>query len=522
MSEIERIKAEKDGLDAHSDILRAAQCGYFSVHPDDLQRFRWYGLYEQKPKAGHFMLRVKIPGGRLTSAQLSTLADIAEKYGRGFADITTRQNIQFHWIAIENVPDILVRLDSVGLTTTGACGDTVRNVVTCPVAGLHPQEPIDAEPFAEAVTRFFLNNRLFSNLPRKFKIAVTACPCNCIHPEIHDLSAVAVRLNTNGGGQELAFRLLAGGGLSAQPMFAKPMKMLVPPGRLVDVCRAVVEVFRDFGCRQNRMRARLKFLVSDWGIERFEEEVLGRLDWKPSLAEDVLLPLSRTRGNHLGIHQQKQNGLYWVGASVLAGRLQARQMRVLAQLASEAGTGELRTTNQQNVLIPHIPEEKLEGIVCTLEEEGLSCNPYALSGWAVACTGSEFCNRALTETKSLMCRLVQDLEKTVALDTAVRIHVSGCPHGCGQHQIGDIGLQGRLTAIGGARVEAYDIWLGAQFGSNPRFARPTARRVPADQVKHCLERLLRFYTASKAPGESFAEFAWRHTPEELSAVMGVS
>jgi precorrin-3B synthase len=522
MSEIERIKGEKDGLDAYGDILRAAKEGYRGIHPDNLQRFRWYGLYEQKPKDGHFMLRVKIPGGRLTSAQLLALADIAEGYGGGFTDITTRQDIQFHWIKIENMPEIFAGLGSVGLTTTGACGDTVRNVVTCPVAGLHPQEPVDTEPFAEAVTRFFLNNRLFSNLPRKFKIAVTGCPCNCIHPEIHDLSAVAIRTNADGNRQGIAFRLLVGGGLSVQPMFAKPMRMLVPPDQLVDVCRAVVEVFRDFGYRQSRKHARLKFLISDWGIERFEEEVLGRLNWRPLLAEDFPLPLGRTRGNHLGIHPQKQEGLYWVGASVLAGRLQVRQMRMLARLASEFGMGELRTTNQQNIIIPHIPEGKLEQVVCALEGEGLSCDSNALSGWGVACTGSEFCNWALTETKRLMCELIPHLEKTVALDTAVRIHISGCPNGCGQHQIGDIGLQGCLKAHNSTRIEAYDVWLGAQLGSDPRFARPTVRKVPADQVKHCLERLLRHYAASRALGESFAEFTQRHTTEELAAVMGAT
>lgn len=520
MIEQERIKKEKDGLDVYDDILRYARTGYHSIPPDDLYRFRWYGLYEQKPKNGHFMLRVKIPGGELTSEQMRTLGQIAGRYARGFADITTRQNFQFHWITIEDVPDIFERLQRVGLTTSGACGDITRNVVGCPVAGIDPDEILDGRPYVQAVTRYFLNNREFSDLPRKYKISVAGCPVHCAQPEINDIGATAVRRLRANEEWEYGFHVRVGGGLSSRPMFAQKMNMFVPPGKLVDVIRAITEIFRDFGYRDNRKRARLKFLVADWGIEQFEREVRARLDWTPEPAIEWEEPC-RVYRDHIGVHPQKQDGLNWVGVAVLSGRIRAEQMLAVASLAEEFGQSILRTTNQQNLLIPYVPTQRVDTLLNELQKVGL---PYKASPFrraAAACTGNEFCNLAITETKQLIVEIVEHLERTVPLDEPIRINLNGCPNDCGQHHIGDIGLQGCLVKVGDEKVEGYDIALGGRLGRDARFVRPIWRKVPANQVKYALERLLNNYLVLRDPEEDFSDFVDRHTDEELASLMQV-
>ncbi len=520
MLEQERIKKEKDGLDVYADILRYARTGYRSIPPDDLYRFRWYGLYEQKPKVGHFMLRVKIPGGELTAEQMRTLGQIAERYARGFADITTRQNFQFHWITIEDIPDIFQRLHRVGLTTSGACGDITRNVVGCPVAGIDPDEILDGRPYVLAVTRYFLNNREFSDLPRKYKMSVAGCAVHCAQPEINDVGATAVRRRRANGEWEYGFHVRVGGGLSSRPMFAQKLNMFVPPEKLVDVIRAITEIFRDFGYRDNRKRARLKFLVADWGIERFEQEVRARLDWTPEPAIGWEEP-HRVYRDHIGVHPQKQEGLNWVGVAVLSGRIRAEQMLAVASLAEEFGQGIVRTTNQQNLLIPYVPTHRVDTLLAELQRVNL---PYEASPFrraAVACTGNEFCNLAITETKRLIVEIVEHLERTVPLDEPIRINLNGCPNDCGQHHIGDIGLQGCLVRAGDEKVEGYDIALGGRLGRDARFVRPIWRKVPASQVKYALERLLNNYLALRDPEEDFSDFVDRHTDEELASLMQV-
>lgn len=518
MNEQERIKQQKCGLDVKEDIFRYARTGYRSIPPDDLYRFRWYGLYAQKPKNGYFMLRVKIPGGELTAAQMRALGEIARRYARDSAAITTRQDLQFHWITIEDVPAIFDRLQQVGLTTSGACGDITRNVVGCPVAGIDPEEILDGRPYVQAVTRFFLNNRQFADLPRKYKISVAGCAVQCAQPEINDVGATAVRRRGLNGEWEYGFHLRVGGGLSIRPHVAPKLNMFVPPEKLVDVIRAITEVFRDFGYRDNRKRARLKFLVADWGIERFEQEVRAHLDWtpEPSIAWNEPFMVYR---DHVGVHAQKQEGLYWVGVAVLGGGIHADQMRAVAALADEFGQGYLRLTPQQNLLIPGVPFPKIEALLKALELLGLppAASPFRRA--AVACTGNPFCNFAITETKRFLGEIVEHLERTVPLEEPLRIHLNGCPNDCGQHHIADIGLQGCLVRIGEEKVEGYDIALGGRLGREARFARPIQRKVPATQVKYALERLLKNYLALRDPQDDFSAFIDCHTDEELAAMM---
>ncbi|RYG22797.1 nitrite/sulfite reductase, partial [bacterium] len=488
-----------------------------------MYRFRWYGLYQQKPNVGHFMMRIKVPGGRLTAEQMRVVAYVAKTYARGFCDITTRQNFQFHWLTIHDIPDILRRFEAVGIATAGACGDIPRNVTGCPVAGIDPNEIFDAQPYAEAIHRLWLEGGdAYGDLPRKFKVTVSGCCDNCSQPEINDIGATGVRRQLPDGTWEEGFNIRVGGGLSARPFIAQHLNMFVPKDeeKLRSVFHAIATIFRDFGNRDNRKAARMKFLVNDWGIEKFEEEVRARLDWTPDPRADWPEPKKSFR-DHMGIHKQGQEGLSWIGAVVLSGRITAEQVEEAARIAEEYGDGIIRTTNQQNFLFSGIPDERVEEAANVLAGQGYQVrNLSPIRRAAVTCTGNQFCNLALTETKSLMVQIVEHLEKTVALDELIRINLNGCPNSCGQHHIGDIGLQGCLVKIGkGETVEGYDIALGGRLGADSKFVRAIWRKVPATNVATAIEHLLNNYQAQKEADEFFGDFVDRHTNEELAALM---
>lgn len=512
-NEVERAKSEKDGLDVLADILRYAKTGFDSIDPDDMMRFRWYGIYQQRPNEGHFMMRIKVPGGQLTGPQLKAVGGIARDYARGFTDITTRQNFQFHWLTIEDFPDIFRRLYEVGITTSGACGDIMRNITGCPVSGLNPDEAFDAQPYINQVHDYFLGNKEFSNLPRKYKASIEACPLFCAQPEINDIGATAAV-----NGNEPGFHIRVGGGLSSRPHLAKKMNMWVPGEKLIDVFRAITEIFRDHGERHNRKRARLKFLVEDWGIEKFEEEVRARLKWSPDPALDIQDPAKNFR-DHLGIHAQKQEGLHWIGVNVLSGRLTADQLLEAGRISQQYGTGAIRTTNQQNFLVPNVPTKHVDAVAGELSAIGLRHTASPIRRAAVACTGNEFCNLALTETKKLIFEVVEHLEQTVALDELIRISLNGCPNSCGQHHIGDIGLQGCVVKQGAEKVEGYDIYLGGRLGRDAKFVRPIQRKVPATKVKYAIEHLLNGYMETKDEDENFSDFVDRTSDEQLGSLM---
>lgn len=518
-NKVEEIKKEKDGLDVWPDILRYSKLGYAAISPDDMARMRWYGIYEQQPKAGHFMLRVKIPGGDVTAQQWRVLGEIARDYAHGIADITTRQNVQFHWLTIENLPEVIERLRSVGLTTTGACGDITRNIAGCPVSGLDPEEIYDCRAVVHNVTRYFLGNKEFSDLPRKYKMTIGGCAHQCHQPQINDVGISAVRRRRNGG-YEVGFEVMVGGGLSTQPYFAQPLDVFITPEQVPDACRAITEIFRDYGYRERRNHARLKFLVADWGAEKFREVFIKHLGWEPEPADGWVYPTSPSR-DHIGVHAQKQPGLHWIGVAVLTGRLSAQKMLAAADIAERYGQGTLRTTNQQNLLFPNIPADDLEEAKAALRAAGFLWDVSSFRKTAVACTGNEFCNLAITETKLFLQELVEYLESRLDLEDEIRINVNGCPNSCGQHHIGDIGLQGCLAKVEGQRVEAYDICLGGRLGGNAKFTRPIHRKVPADKVKYALENLLRTFQENQIDDEPFSCFVDRHTDEELGRFLGL-
>ncbi len=519
LNKVELLKREKDGLDVWDDVLRYAKDGFASIHPDDFTRMRWFGIYQQQPNEGHFMMRLKLPGGMVSSEQLGVIADLTDEYARGFCDVTTRQAIQWHWLTIENFPDIIARLNAVGVTTMGACGDIPRNVVSCPVAGSHPDELLDVRPTVLALHNALVGNKEFSNLPRKYKMSVSACPEQCCQPEIHDFSLVAARDETTG---EIGYGLRVGGGLSTQPYFAPWIDVFFTPDQAVDAVRAVTGIFRDFGYREKRTHARLKFLVSDWGPEKFKEKLIEYLGYTPRPGVPDEAPGNIYR-DHVGVHRQEQRGLNWIGLSVLTGRVQGRQLRELADIAARFGSGQIRTTHMQNLLLPDVPDENLDLALAALAASGFQWEGHSVRRGAIACTGTEFCNLAITETKQRMIQIVTHLEKRVAFDRNVRINMNGCPNGCAQHAIGDIGLQGCKARVEGQKeqVEAYDIHLGGALGRDRSFTHAIHRKVPADKVQFALENLLNAFNGGKQDGEEFSTWVRRHDDTQLNAFLGV-
>jgi sulfite reductase beta subunit-like hemoprotein len=520
MNKVELIKQEKDGLDVYEDILRYAREGYSSIQEDDFTRFKWYGVYEQRPKGdGYFMMRIKLPGGIVTSPQLKVIADITEQYARGVADVTTRQTFQWHWLTIHDMPDIIARLDAVGITTMGACGDIARNVVSCPIAGLHPDEILDCRPAVEAIHNFFKGNHEYSNLPRKYKLSVSADPEQCVQPEIHDFSLVGAVDPKTG---QTGYGLRVGGGLSTQPHFGQWLDAFFLPDQVVDAARAVTCIFRDFGYREKRTHSRLKFLVADWGAEKVREELVKYLGYDPIRGVPDLAPGNIYR-DHVGVHRQKQRGLNWIGLTILTGRVRTQNLRDLMEIADRYASGEIRTTHMQNILIPNVPDENLDFALEALKDAGFQWEGHSTRRGAIACTGIEFCNLAITETKDRMIQIVNHLENRVPFDRNIRINMNGCPNGCAQHAIGDIGLQGCKARVPGQKeqVEAYDIHLGGALGKNRSFTHAIHRKVPADKVAFALENLLNAFNRTKQGDEEFNDWVRRHTDEELDGYLGV-
>ncbi len=521
----ERLKKEKAGLDVLADIYRYAETGFSTIDPGDFMRFKWYGVYQQRPNEGHFMMRIKVPGGRLTTEQLRTIAGLTRDYARGIGDITTRQTIQIHWLTIENMPDIFARLDAVGLTTAGACGDITRNLTSSPAAGFDPQQLTDPRPVVDALQAFFHLNKDFGDLPRKYKIAVEGSTVQSTVPQINDASLIAHKRQADG---VVGYHFFVGGGLSLQPFFGQQLDIFVPADqieKIVDVQRAISECYRDADqLRLKRTRARLKYLMAEWGPEKFTAEVRKKLDWSPDPAAPGFAFSDDTYRDHLGVNAQQQPGLHWIGLCVLAGRLTDTQMSQAADVAEKFGGGEVRLTNLQNMLIPHIKAENLPGAQAALAAAGFAWDVPNIRRGAITCTGIEFCNLAITETKLRIKEVVGHLEEVAPnpYERGLKINMNGCPNSCAQHHVGDIGLQGCLARLDdGSQVEAYDVHLGGDLGAHPSFTRAIHRKVSAEKVKYALANVIARFQETRQGEERFAQWAHRHTNEELDAFLGV-
>ena len=528
---VERLKQSVNPWERLAEIRRFAREGYAAIPPEWLGTyFRWWGVYPQGDGAGvvagnggegkavpYFMVRIRIPNGLLSSNQLRTIADLAEKYGFGVADLTVRQNIQLHWVTIETLPDVLDGLERCGLSSLASCGDVTRNITGCPLAGVDADEICDASPLVEQATRLLAGNPDFYNLPRKFKISVTGCRAWCTYPEINDIGLTAV-VRKRRTGPETGFSIRVGGGLSAQPHLAVRLNAFVEWAQVLPVIRGVAEIFRGADIlRDSRERARLKFLFLEqgWTADRFQQELENRIGFRLEPAEPEELPADLYR-DHTGIHPQKQHGFSYVGATVLRGRIDPKQMRAAADLADRFASGELRTTSMQNLLIVNVPDKSANLLADELDSVGLRVAASSFRRGAVACTGTEFCKLAITETKSFSRWLVEEMEERLpGFDQHLKLHVTGCPNSCGQHWIADIGIEGKKQKVNGELVDAYYFCVGGALGQLASIARPIGYRCPASDVPAALERLLQAYLELRRRDENLRQFFARHTDETL-------
>ncbi|GAC1402188.1 MAG: sulfite reductase SirA [Chloroflexota bacterium] len=527
----ERLKAERNPWEMMPDIVRWSREGFASIPPDDLNtRLRWWGIYTQGDGLGkfgdavqRFMVRVRIASGILSAHQLRMIGDLAERYAGGFADVTTRQNFQFHWVTIEDLPNLLFGLQRVGLTTLAACGDDTRNITGCPLAGLDRDEVCDATPLVHQATQMLVGNADFYNLPRKYKISITGCKVWCSYPEINDVGLTALtRPSADGGAPEVGYSLRVAGGLSTAPHLARRLNAFVLPHQVPAVVRGITELFRDSDIlRQKRDQARLKFLFLEygWTPEQFQEELERRIGFalEPAAAET---PPHDAYRDHVGVHPQKQDGYSYLGLSIVSGRMTADQIRTVAALAEQYGDGSVRTTNMQNIVIANVRDTQMPALVAATEEAGFATGGAPFTRGMVACTGIQFCKLSLTETKSYGRELAAELDRRIpGFPTNIKINVTGCPNDCGQRWISDIGLQGGRMKAGGEQVEAYDVFLGGGLGATPEITRRMKYRVPATEIPDALERVARTYLARRDGDESFHAFCRRHTDEELHAFL---
>jgi sulfite reductase (ferredoxin) len=528
---IDRLKREKNAWDHFDEIREFARQGRDSIPPEWLGTyFRTWGVYTQGDGAGvtggkngegkatqYFMVRIRIPNGILSSEQVRVLAHLSERYAGGVADITVRQNLQFHWVTIESLPDLLEGLWKAGLTTTGACGDVARNITGCPLAGLDGHELMDASPLALEIDRALGGNSEFYNLPRKFKISITGCRHWCTYPEINDIGLTATTRERNGR-QEVGFSLRIAGGLSTNPHLGVRLNAFIQPDQVVQVVRGVAEIFRASDVlRQSREKARLKFLFLEhgWTAGQFLEELQRAIGFTLDPAEPEEPPVDIHR-DHVGVHPQKQAGLVYVGASVLRGRITPQQLRTAASLADRYADGRIRTTIMQNLLIVNVPEEHSATVAKELEAAGLPVRASVFARGTVACTGSEFCKLALTETKGFARWLSQELEDRLpGFEEQLKLNITGCPNSCGQHWIADIGIEGKKIKVDGRMVDAYYFCVGGSLGQFASIARPVGYRCAATDVPDAIERLLTHFTANRGSAENLREFLARHSNEEI-------
>jgi sulfite reductase (ferredoxin) len=516
----ERFKKDDDGLNVRARIESIySKQGFESIDPSDLRgRMRWWGLYTQRRPGIHggktailepeelddsyFMLRVRIPGGALTSEQLRVIAGISTEFGRDVADVTDRQNVQLHWIRIEDVPEIWRRLEEVGLSTAEACGDTPRNMLGCPVAGVDADEVLDGTATLRELDRFAVGNKEFSNLPRKYKTALSGCPVQCTGHEINDISFVGVRHDDG----RVGYDLWVGGGLSTNPKLAVRLGVFVPPDEVIDVWSGVTRVFRDYGYRRSRNRARLKFLVADWGPEKFRE-VLESEEFLGRRLEDGPAPhhIDHDR-DHIGVRKQA-DGRHYVGFALRTGRTSGCELHAVAELADRHGSGRIAATVEQKMVILDVEAAEVEPLVAALESHDLQVRPSVFRRGTMACTGIEFCKLAIVETKSRAQDLYAELDKRLPdFDTPITINVNGCPNACTRFQLGDIGLKGMIIGD----EEGFQVHLGGSLGVDAGFGRKLrGLKVTAAELPDYVERVLRNYTADRADGEQFATWVRR-------------
>jgi sulfite reductase (ferredoxin) len=527
----ERLKLEKNPWNAWDEVRTFAREGRASVLPEWTGLyFKWWGVYTQGDGLGvtggrngeglasdYFMMRIGLPNGLLTAHQLHVIADLTAKHARGVADITTRQNIQLHWLSIESLVDVVDALTAIGLSPKGACGDVVRNVTGCPLAGTDGHELIDASPLALEIAEKLTANPEFYNLPRKFKISVTGCPIWCSYPEINDVALTALK-RVKDGEEEIGYSIRVGGGLSTEPHIAVRLNAFIPQDKAYDVVKAVCEVFREQDAlRDNRTRARIKYLFMrhGWTAETMLAAIEEKLGYQFDPSEEGPIADDVYR-DHVGVHRQKQDGLSYVGVTVLNGRLDPDQLHALATLSETYGNGQLRATIGQNIVLVNIANEKVAELVGKITALGLQVEPTVFYRGAVACTGTEFCKLAISETKGFNKWLVGELEERMpSFDQQIRLHVTGCTNSCGQSWIADIGLEGKKIKKDGKLVDAFYFCVGGSVGEHAGIARQIGYRAAAEDCPEAIERLLKGYLQLRNEGEDLRSYFRRTSDDDL-------
>jgi ferredoxin-nitrite reductase len=546
LNEIELFKLERHPLeiaDAIIDTYSVEGPAGIAKVPGEVERLKWAGIYPQKQGGDNFMMRVKVPGGFLTAPQVREIGVAADAFGEGpdgtesrvfgsrYADITTRQTIQIHWLRIEDIPRIWRRFAAVGLTTVQACGDSARNVLSCPVSGVDAGEAFNGLPIAQAVSDFFTGNREYANLPRKFKISVTGCTEDCAQADINDIGLRPAR-DDDGA---LGFNLLVGGGLSDGERMGSDIDVFVRQDQAVEVTRAIAQLFGELGNRENRGLARMRYLVQELGPEGFREELAKRAHFDLATAGTDLT--RRYRGDHVGVHRQKEDGVFYVGCSVPVGRMNGLELVEVARLAETYGDGTVRLGTDQNFTLTGVAGDRLDALLAEDLLQKYSPYPGPFSRGVVACTGSEFCRYAIVETKERAVKWARFLDDQLAGEPVgappvpggvsgpkedagvVRMHFSGCSASCAQPQIADIGFRGEVAHVGNHLAEAVDIGLGGSLGASPGFIDWVEHARPVNDVPDALLRVVRRYQQERRVDEPFANWARRVPNDELRATL---
>jgi ferredoxin-nitrite reductase len=522
LNKVEKIKLERHPLEVYRAIVDtySKDLAKMDEVPGEVERLKWVGIYPQKQGGDAFMMRIKVPGGVLTPEQARVIGRIASDFANGpipnphfgnnFLDLTTRQDVQMHWLKMRDIPEIWRRLEEAGMTTVQACGDSARNVLCCPVSGLGHDEVIDAYPVAQAISGYFTGNREYANLPRKFKMSVTGCVEDCAQAEINDIGMVPARLEDG----TIGFNVRVGGGLSDGPRMASDIDVFVRPEEAVEITRGIAQVFGELGNRENRWLARMRYLVQELGPEGFRAELEKRVAIPLTPAGEELT--KHYRGDHVGVHAQKEPGLYYVGLNVPVGRMSGEQFEEAGRLAGEYGA-DVRLATDQNLIITGVPEERLDELLAEPLLERYSPNPGAFERGVVACTGSEFCRFGIVETKIRAVEWAREMDERVGDvgQEAVRMHFSGCSASCAQPQIGDVGFRGETAKTRDAIVEGVDIGLGGSLGRDAAFIDWVEGARPAEEVPDALVHVFERFKEERREGERFHEWARRKKNAEL-------
>ncbi len=507
LNNVEKIKLDRDGLEVIEAIIkRYSKYGFDSVPEEDRILLKWAGIYEQKPRNGLFMLRVRINTGKINVPGAKVLSEISENYGGSFMRITTRGAIQFYNIRLEDLPDIFDKLNNVGLASYEACGDCPRTVVGNPLVGVDKNELFDTTELVNQVNDFLLLNKDFSNLPRKLKISISASTKNAGNSEINDISFTPAVKNIKGR-EVIGFHLKVGGGLSTKPLMAKEVDAFVVPEQVQKVIEAIATIFRDFGYRNNRNRARLKFLIEDWGIEKFTEKLYEYTGVLPTRGIDKTESCSHL--NYYGVNRQKQEGKSYIGVHVPLGQMNSADFTELTRISEEYGDGILRTTSSQNIIISGVENEKLDEVLSKEIFEKFSYQPKTILSHIVACTGSKFCNLALVDTQNIALKLSRYIDEKLEVDVPISIKISGCPNSCGHTHTADIGIRGSVIKEEGKSYEAFDMFLGGKLGQEATFGRKLDLRLRENELLKAIAKIIEQYLVHRKNNETFHNFVAR-------------